>query len=166
MTCVARWTSSAEPSEVTKDRISNTFIRFSNIPCLVGMSVDLNNDVENVDMALALPGGSEPEGLECTLSPDGAEARISFDWPKSLYDIKKLYEEELAAGERIDSTIQSFKEALKSRRAHAGIALHTRITIPLPTPVQTDGATWTRNVKRTRDGAIIVKVKFLVRQKA
>ena len=135
------------------------------MPYIVGMSVDLDNDVENVDMALTLPVGTEPEGVECTISPDGADTVISFDWPKSLYDIEELYEEEAKAHERIDSTIQSLKEELRYRRSQVGIAPRAQITIPLPTPVQTDYVTWLRKGKRGRDGAVIIKAKFRAHRK-
>ena len=140
--------------------------RFSNMPYIVGMSVDLDNDVENVDMALTLPVGAEPEEVQCTESPNGLDAVISFDWPKSLYDIEELYDEEVKAHERIDSTIQSLKEELKYRRSQVGIAPRAQIIIPLPTPVQTDYVTWVRKGKRGRDGAVIIKAKFRAHRKA
>ena len=47
---------------------------------------------------------------------------ISFDWPQRVYDLEELFDEEVKAHERIDSTIQSLKEELRYRHSQVGIA--------------------------------------------
>ena len=55
------------------------------MPCLIGTSVDLDTDCENVNVAVALPGGIDLKTVEVCLSPDGKIAKLSYDWPKDLY---------------------------------------------------------------------------------
>ena len=104
--------------------------------------MDLDTDCENVNVAVALPGGIDLETVEVCLSADGKTAKLSYDWPKDLYVMKELYFEEIEADERVDSTILSMSETLRTQRPKTDIAPRALIVIPLPMSVQTDSKTW------------------------
>ena len=61
---------------------------------MVGVSDNLDTGEENVDIAIALPGGTELGTVEVSLSPDGREAEIGFDWPQELYLMDELFSDE------------------------------------------------------------------------
>lgn len=135
------------------------------MPYLIGRSVDLDTDCENVNIAVALPGGTDMETVEICLSPDGKEAKLSYDWPKDLYVMKELYFEEIKTKKRIDSTILSMNESLKARRTKTDIAPRAYIVLPLPVAVQTDSKTWAKSGNIGNHGGVIAKVTFKAHQK-
>ena len=136
-----------------------------NPPCLVSMNGDIMTTSEYVEVALALPGGIDIAGIDVALTPDGHQVNISYDWPRGLYEMQQLYEDEIKLNSNTYPSILSMKEELKSHRSKSDLAPRSTMAIPLPVPVQTDVSTWIQSGKVGFDGEVIIKVKFRVHQK-
>ena len=134
------------------------------MPFLVGKTLDLDSRVVHVDLALALPCGTDPDTIDFRLSANGENAIVSFAWPGSFYNIEELYEEEIENNERVDSTMEALLGDLRNCSSQAIDVPRSKITIGLPTPVQTNSTSFVRKGKRARDGAVILKAKFKAQQ--
>lgn len=154
----------AEKETKTQESISMER-RFINMPCLLGKRVDLDTDTEDVEIAVALPGGTDLETVEVTLKSDGRQAEVTFNWPKDLYDLNELYSADIRAKKRVEAKILSMKESLKSHRVKNDEIPRASIVIPLPVQVQTDSKTWIKSGKIGTTGGIIARVTFKAYQK-
>ena len=133
---------------------------YINMPCLLGKRVDLDTDTEDIEIAVALPGGTDIETVEVNLKSDGRQAEVGFDWPRGLYDLNELYSADIKAKKPVEAKILSMREFLKSHRIKNDDIPRAKILIPLPVQVQTESKTWVKSGKIGTNGEIIARVTF------
>lgn len=157
------------PSFAEKETKAQEYIsmerKYINMPCLVGKRGNLDTDTEDVEVAVALPGGTDIESVEVSLNSDGRQAELRFDWPKGLYDMNQLYSRDIKEKRRVEAKILSMKDALKSHRIKSDDIPRSTIIIPLPVQVHTDSKTWIKTGKIDTSGEIIAIITFTAYQK-
>lgn len=107
-----------------------------------------------------LPSGATQ--YDVTLSDDGRQLRVMFEWPASMYDMSNLFREELADG------VQPYHPKFIAHRAELKNVRATKIQRPkswfiirLPIVVQTDRASVKRTPRKREDGSKILVIELI-----
>ncbi|XP_045023141.1 uncharacterized protein LOC123467161 [Daphnia magna] len=142
-------------------------IAHKNQPVLMTVYRDPVTEQEKVCIVVSLPGGaSDVEFSLVGSGPGSSTARITYSWPKILFDIETIFKKAITSSELpvCHPKIIALKNELKNNRDLIDSTPKGSMELTLPISVQTATSSISRAGGKTADGSMVVIVELLAFQ--
>lgn len=137
------------------------FIEHCNQPLKMEVFPDPVTEKKKLIIVYALPGGATNGDFILVGSGPGTNmARITYTWPKVMYDIDALFAKTIAAKpeEKYHPKITALKEGLKKNRESKGEAPIGVVNLNLPIPVLTAEETIIRKGGQIKENGTVLLI--------